>query len=118
MLDQVDEAIISMTNDGVIRTINPATERMFDYSSEELVGNNISMLMPEPYRNQHDHHLKNYLETGQTTVIGNRREIVGRRRDGTTFPAELSVGEVKLRVNTCLSARCAISPSARRLKRV
>ncbi|MDP1680424.1 MAG: EAL domain-containing protein [Burkholderiales bacterium] len=95
VLDRVDEAIISMTSDGVIRTINPATERMFDYSSEELVGNNISMLMPEPYRSQHDHHLKHYLETGQTTVIGSRREIVGQRRDGTTFPAELSVGEVK-----------------------
>ncbi|MBT9612853.1 MAG: EAL domain-containing protein [Burkholderiales bacterium] len=95
VLDRVDEGIISMTNEGVIRTINPAAERMFDYSSEELVGNNISMLMPEPYRSQHDHHLKHYLETGQTTVIGSRREIVGQRRDGTTFPAELSVGEVK-----------------------
>ncbi|MBI5753227.1 MAG: EAL domain-containing protein [Hydrogenophilales bacterium] len=95
VLDRVDEAIISMTSEGVIRTINPAAERMFDYSSEELVGNNISMLMPEPYRSQHDQHLKIYLETGQTTVIGKRREIVGRRRDGITFPLELSVGEVK-----------------------
>jgi len=95
VLDRVDEGIISMTSDGIIRTINPAAERMFDYSSEELVGNNISMLMPEPYRSQHDQHLQHYLETGQSTVIGSRREIVARRRDGTTFPAELSVGEVK-----------------------
>lgn len=96
ILDRVDEGILSMTIDGVVRTINPAAERMFGYRAEEIIGNNISLLMPEPYRSQYDDYLKSYLATGQQSVIGNRREIVGRRRDGTTFPAEMSIGEVKV----------------------
>ena len=95
ILDRVDEGILSMTIDGVVRTLNPAAERMFDYRAEEIIGQDIALLMPEPYRTQYEDFLKNYLETGQQNVIGNRREIVGRRRDGTTFPVEMSVGEVK-----------------------
>ncbi|OFZ70527.1 MAG: hypothetical protein A2Z01_01925 [Betaproteobacteria bacterium RBG_16_58_11] len=95
VLDRVDEAIISITSEGVVRTFNSVAERMFDYSAEEVVGNNISMLMPEPFGSQHNQHLMRYLETGQSDAVGRRREVVGRRRDGTTFPAELSVGEVK-----------------------
>lgn len=95
VLDRVDEGIISMSSEGIIRTFNPAAEHMFDYKADEVIGNNITMLMPETYRTQHERHLKDYLETGESSVIGNRREVMARRRDGTTFPAEISVGEVK-----------------------
>jgi len=95
ILDRVDEGIIAMTSEGVIQTINPAAERMFGYPAAELIGNNISLLMPESYRSQHDQHIKNHLASDPTNLIGNRREIVGLRRDGTTFPAEISVGEVQ-----------------------
>ncbi len=96
VLDRVDEGIISMTSDGLIRTVNPAAERMFGYGAEDLVGNNITMLMPEPYAGQHDRHLRHYLESGEKIAIGSSRELIGRRSDGATFPMELRVGEVKL----------------------
>jgi len=89
---------------------------MFDYSSDELVGNNISMLMPEPYRNQHDQHLKNYLDTGQSSVMvnGANSGTAARRHN---ILGELSVGEGSLPESTCSSARCVISLSARQPKR-
>lgn len=96
VMDRVDEGIISITSDGLIRTINPAAEKMFGYGSDELVGNDYSMLLPEPQRSQHAEFLKNYLETGQGNFIGSRYEVTGRRHDGTIFPMEMSVGEVKI----------------------
>lgn len=95
ILDCVDEGIIAMTSDGVIQTINPAAERMFGYQSAELIGKNILILMPESHRNQYEQDLETYLETYQNNLMGNCREIVGLRRDGTLFPAEISVREVK-----------------------
>ena len=96
VLNHVDEGIISMTSEGLIRTFNPAAEHIFGYSAEEVVGNNISMLMPELYAGQPKQTLQHYLSSGTAIAIGAAREIVGRRRDGNPFPMELRVGEVKV----------------------
>ena len=88
------DAIVVITDDGLIRQANPATQRLFGYPLDELLGQNVSMLMPEPHHTQHDDYLRNYLETGERKIIGVGREVRGRRRDGSTFPMYLSVTEV------------------------
>ena len=80
---------------GCIEAINPAGERLFGYSPSEVVGRNVRVLMPPPYGNDHDTYLKNYLDTGERSIIGISREVTGLRRDGTTFPLYLSVGEIR-----------------------
>jgi PAS domain S-box-containing protein len=87
------DGMITITAGGIIETINPAVEKMFGYTASELIGQNIRVLMPEPDRSQHDQYLANYLETGLRRVIGIGREVLGRRRDGSTFFLELAVSE-------------------------
>jgi len=89
-------AIITIDSGGHIETVNPAGERMFGYPAPELIGRNVSTLMPEPYRGQHDGYLAKYLATGRRQIIGIGREVAGLRKDGTTFPMHLSVGEFKI----------------------
>src|SRR5262245_3101611 len=89
-------AIITIDTRGRIDTVNPAAERMFGYPAVEILGRNINMLMPEPYRSQHDTYLAKYLATGQRQIIGIGREVAGLRKDGTTFPMHLSVGEFRI----------------------
>jgi diguanylate cyclase (GGDEF)-like protein/PAS domain S-box-containing protein len=88
------EAIITIDQRGRITSCNPAVESMFGYQSSELIGQNISMLTPEPVRSQHDFYLQRYLQTGQPHIIGNNREVEARKRDGTLFPVELGVTEI------------------------
>ena len=93
ILESAVTAIITIDDRGLIETVNPATERLFGYGVAELVGQNVKVLMPEPYKAEHDGYIDNYLKTGTKKIIGIGREVSGRRKDGTTFPLHLSVSE-------------------------
>src|SRR5258705_330012 len=90
----VDGAILIDAR-GVVLMFNPACEKLFGYSADEVIGENVKMLMPEPYRHEHDGYVANYLDSRKPKIIGIGREVVGLRADGSTFPMDLSVGEAK-----------------------
>ena len=96
ILELAGDAIISIDKDGTIIEFNNTAERFFGYSLQEVVGKNITMLQPEPHRNLHDAYIRKYLKTGESKVIGNTREVEGRRKDGKLFPIDLNVTEIKL----------------------
>ena len=93
ILDTAPDAMIVIDEHGVIQFFSSAAERQFGYTADEVRGQNVRLLMPAPYREQHDGYLERYLRTGERRIIGIGRVIVGRRKDGSTFPMELSVGE-------------------------
>lgn len=93
ILDNAVDGIISIDKKGNILSVNPATIAMFGYERPELIGRNVKILMPDPYKKEHDKYLENYLETGSKKIIGIGREVSGLRKDGSTFPMELSVSE-------------------------
>lgn len=95
VLDTVPDATIVIDADGTMTSFNRAAVRQFGYSSSEVIGRNVSLLMPTPYREQHDGYLHRYLATGEKRIIGIDRVVVGRRKDGSTFPMTLAVGETR-----------------------
>jgi two-component system sensor kinase FixL len=98
------DAIINTSVDGIIvidarghiEAFNPAAERLFGYLELEVLGRNVNLLMPSPYREEHDAYIERYLATGQKKIIGIGREVTGRRKDGSIFPLHLSVGEIRI----------------------
>lgn len=96
IVDTVVDGIITIDGHGTVQTINPAAEKIFDYTADEVVGHNVSMLMPEPYSSEHDGYLSHYLASGEAKVIGIGREVEGRRKDGSSFPMELAVSDMEI----------------------
>ncbi len=96
ILDTAADVIITIDESGIIQSANAAAEQLFGYPLGELVGQNVSLLMPEPFRGEHDRYIRNYLQTGRAKVIGIGREVTGLKKDGTAFPIHLAVGEVRL----------------------
>lgn len=90
------DGVIIIDENGTIETVNPPVTALFDYQPEEVIGKNIKMLMPEPYQGEHDGYLDKYRRTGEKKIIGIGRDVVGLRKDGMTFPMELSVSEMTL----------------------
>ncbi len=97
ILETVPDAMIVIDEKGSVQSFSSAAERLFGYHADEVIGLNIKMLMPSPYRENHDGYLARYLTTGERRIIGIGRVVVGERRDGSTFPMELAVGEMKSR---------------------
>jgi len=96
VMDNVVDAVITIDEKGIIESVNPAVRSVFGYPPEELLGHNVNMLMPEPYSEEHDQYLANYLSTGKSRILGVGRELIGRRKDGTVFPMDLAVSEMWL----------------------
>jgi len=93
ILNSAIAAIITIDTAGRMQSVNPATERLFGYGRDEMLGQNVKMLMPEPYRGEHDTYMTSYLATGRKKIIGIGREVLALRKDGSVFPVDLAVSE-------------------------
>ena len=94
IINSAIDGIITIDDRGIVESINPAALNLFGLEEHEVTGRNISVLMPEPYKSAHDGYLQRYQSTGEKRIIGIGREVVGLRKDGSTFPFRLAVAEV------------------------
>jgi PAS domain S-box-containing protein len=94
ILNTVMDAVITIDHQGVIRSVNAAAERIFGYTTGEMIGQNVTLFMPSPDQEKHDAYLARYLKTGEKHIIGTSRELYARRKDGSVFPVELAVSEI------------------------
>jgi two-component system, LuxR family, sensor kinase FixL len=117
VVDTAADGIITINERGIIDSANPAAAKMFGYTTEELIGRNVSILMPEPHAREHDGYLANYLRTGKASIIGIGRELTALQRDGTTFPIRLAVSEMILSGKRCFTGIVADLSERRRLER-
>jgi two-component system sensor kinase FixL len=95
ILDTIPDAMIVIDDHGIMTSFSSAAERLFGYQPSEVIGRNVSMLMPNPYRDAHDGFIARYIRTGERRIIGVGRVVVGERKDGSTFPMELAIGEAR-----------------------
>ncbi|WP_373490372.1 PAS domain S-box protein [Parasphingorhabdus sp.] len=96
ILTTIPDAMVVIDEDGLISSFSATAEKMFGYQQREIIGQNVKILMPTPYRDAHDGYMQRYLETGEKRIIGIGRTVVGSKKDGTTFPLQLEVGEAKI----------------------
>jgi two-component system sensor kinase FixL len=95
ILNTVPDAMVVIDEGAIIHSFSTAAERLFGYTTAEVIGKNVKILMPSPYRESHDGYIERYLRTGDRRIIGIGRVVVGERKDGSTFPMELAVGEMR-----------------------
>ena len=118
ILDTVPEAMIVIDERGQITSFSAAAAKLFGYRAEEVIGRNVKMLMPEPYRTEHDDYIAHYLRTGEARIIGYGRLVKGLTKDGAVFPMELAVGEAQTNgAKNLHRISSATSPAAKRWKR-
>ena len=95
IVETMVDAMITIDKSGTVASFNPAAEHIFGYAASEVIGDNVNMLMPEPYKREHDGYLRHYLDTGEAKIMGVGRELEGRRKDGSTFPIDVAVSEMR-----------------------
>ncbi len=100
IIDSAVDAILVIDRRGLVEAFNHAAERLFGFAAEEVIGQNVNMLMPQPYHSEHDEYIRRYLTTHEQRIIGIGREVTARRKDGSTFPVHLSVGEMDIEGET------------------